>query len=415
MNLAELKQKRADLIASARALLDKAERENRKLSGEDKSEYDSVIGKVRNLSDQIKKEEERREDERKNASQDRSLSDGIALRKDQKLSDVILTSEKDKRIARDFNIGKLVRGLALGNWEGAELERRAMSEGTSTLGGVMVPSPVASNVLDMARNKSVCIDLGAQTVPMKTSNLTIAKVNADPSVYWRGENTAITEDTNMELGPISLEAKTLGCLVRCSIELLEDAPNAGDVIEKAIAGALGSELDRVGLVGSGSGAEPTGIFNTSNVNEIDMGTDGGYIVGYAKLVEAAQKVLENNGAPNGFVYAPRTWADLENSLSGDGQFIEIPPGIKNMEYRVSNQIPIDQVHGGADNATTLFCGGWENLIFGMRTQLVLEASRVADSDTFSKMQVLVRGYLRADVGVARPGQFSMVTGIIPSA
>jgi hypothetical protein len=50
----------------------------------------------------------------------------------------------------------------------------------------------------------------------------------------------------------------------------------------------------------------------------------------------------------------------------------------------------------------------------MRTQVVLEASRVGDTDAFSKMQVLIRGYLRADVQVARPNQFSIVKGIIPS-
>jgi hypothetical protein len=89
-----------------------------------------------------------------------------------------------------------------------------------------------------------------------------------------------------------------------------------------------------------------------------MGTDGAALVGYSKFVEAAQKVLEGNGTPSGFVFAPRTWASLENSLSGEGQFIMMPPGLSGMQFKVSNQIPVDQIQGDADNASCIFCGGW---------------------------------------------------------
>lgn len=48
----------------------------------------------------------------------------------------------------------------------------------------------------------------------------------------------------------------------------------------------------------------------------------------------------------------------------------------------------------------------------LRTGLTMEAAtRVGGTGTFSKMQVLVRAYLRADVAVFRPSHFTKIIGI----
>jgi len=415
MELREMLELKEKYMKQAREIVDKAEAEGRSMVDRERQAYENFLDQATELKGKIEAEKKFIEEQRTAASieQAKSLHKGIALRNTDKISDRLQLSQEEKNIAAGFDMGKAIRGMVTGNWADAEYERRTMSVGTPAAGGYLIPSPVAALVLDAARNKSACIGLGAMTVPMTTSTLTMAKVDADPSVYWRAENDAITEDANMALGAMAFEAQALGCLVRTSIELIEDAPNAGELIMSAISGALGAELDRVALVGNGT-TEPKGLFLTSNVGAVSMGTDGGVLVGYSKFVEAAQKVLEGNGTPTGFVFAPRTWAALENSLSGEGQFIMMPPGLSGMQFKVSNQIPVDQTQGDADNASCIFCGGWENLYFGIRTQVVLEASRVGDTDAFSKMQVLIRGYLRADVKVARPNQFAVVKGIIPS-
>ncbi len=415
MELREMLELKERYLKEARGIMDKAEAEGRSMVDRERNAYEHLLEQATELKGKIEAEKKFREEERTAASleQAKKLHKGMALRNSEKIADRLTLTQEERNIAEGFDMGKAIRGIVTGNWADADFERRAMSTGTPSTGGYLIPSPVAALVLDAARNQSVCVGLGAMTVPMTTSTLTMAKVDTDPAVYWRAENDAITEDDAMGLGAMSFEAQSLGCLVRTSIELIEDAPNAGELIMKAISGALGAELDRVALVGNGT-TEPKGIFLTSNVGAVSMGTDGAALVGYSKFVEAAQKVLEGNGTPSGFVFAPRTWAALENSLSGEGQFIMMPPGLSGMQFKVSNQIPIDQVQGEADNASCIFCGGWENLYFGIRTQVVLEASRVGDADTFKKMQVLIRGYLRADVGIARPNQFSIVKGIIPS-
>jgi hypothetical protein len=55
---------------------------------------------------------------------------------------------------------------------------------------------------------------------------------------------------------------------------LEDSVNVSQALDTAFAGALGLEVDRVALLGSGSGSEPRGIFNTSGIGSVSMGTNG---------------------------------------------------------------------------------------------------------------------------------------------
>jgi hypothetical protein len=82
----------------------------------------------------------------------------------------------------------------------------------------------------------------------------------------------------------------------------------------------------------------------------------------------------------------------------------------------TNQIPNDLGVGSPPTSTgsAIFTGQWSDYYIAVRTGLVLEISRVG-GDAFKKMQVLVRGYLRADAFAVRPGHFAVIDGIEPPA
>jgi HK97 family phage major capsid protein len=64
--------------------------------------------------------------------------------------------------------------------------------------------------------------------------------------------------------------------------------------------------------------------------------------------------------------------------------------------------------------TEAFVGQWSQLIIGVRTDLVIEASREATSSSgnaFQSLQVKVRAYLRADIALAHPQHFVYMSGI----
>ena len=98
---------------------------------------------------------------------------------------------------------------------------------------------------------------GAQTVP-RSGDVAIARISTDPSFSWRPEGVSVTSST-VGLERITLRPKTLAAIIPITIELLEDAPNSAQVIQGALQAALGAELDRVLLAGTGASGEILGV------------------------------------------------------------------------------------------------------------------------------------------------------------
>ena len=313
----------------------------------------------------------------------------------------------------NLDLGRFLKGITTGNWNGGERERRTMAVGTDSLGGYLLPSPMSSRIIDLARNQSVLVRAGALTLPMETSTLKLAKITQDATGYWRAENAAITE-SDMGFGALNLSCKVLAALCRVSIELIEDTPNVGQLIESSIGSALALELDRVGLFGIGAGSEPLGLFGTSGIETEDMGTNGAHLASYDKFSNAVTTLLGNNAEPTTAIFAPRTAGVLDLLKDGEARPLVPPPSFQKLTKLVSNQVPINQTHGTAENASCALVGDFSNMVIGMRQQVILEASRFADANTFSKMQVLIRGYLRADIGIMRADHFNIITGITTS-
>ena len=99
-------------------------------------------------------------------------------------------------------------------------------------------------------------------------------------------------------------------------------------------------------------------------------------------------------------------------LDGEGLPYRPPQFWTELKRLISNQVPIDQVQGSATDASSIYVGDFSQLYLGLRSQLRVEVSREGDS-AFSKHQVLMRAYLRADLITARPTFFTVVKGIIP--
>ena len=316
---------------------------------------------------------------------------------------------------QNLNLGKFIKGAITGNWRNAELEQRAMSEGVLGAGGYMVPTPLAAELIDLSRNLSVLLEAGARTVLFDSQSLKIARVITDPVAAWKAENAAITK-SDMAVDSVVLTARTLTALVPVSLELLEDAPNASAAITEALAAGLALELDRAGLLGSGAGSEPMGIFNAAGVQSISMGTNGAALTNFSQLSQAVQKVWEANSTPTAAIYAPRTAGVLDRLADTTGQPMVPPPSFQELKRLVSNQVPVTQVQGTSGAvASCAFVGDFSKLIVGMRTNLTIQISSEAgdaSGSAFSSLQYWIRAHLRADIALTRPNQFVKVVGIL---
>lgn len=175
------------------------------------------------------------------------------------------------------SLGKILRARILGDPMGLNpSEIRALGESVGGAGGWFVSPQLSSYVIDLARNKSCVLLAGGWTLPMSTEEMTLVKVLTDPTAYWVAEHAKITESEGT-FGPIKLKAMVVGCLVRVSRALLEDAPNSGNVIESQIGAALGLEVDRCALLGNGVN-EPKGLDHCADINSYSMGANGKSVV-----------------------------------------------------------------------------------------------------------------------------------------
>lgn len=341
----------------------------------------------------------------------------------------VLVLGKDDSVAsalgvggEDLSFGRFVKAAVTGDWTGAQGEHEAMKmsaslgEGSGITGGYMVPSPLSARVLDLVRAKMVLNKAGCQTVVMGSKTLEIAALLSDVVPTWRAENVAITEG-DPTFGGIQLTAHTLAALIKAPIELLEDAANMSQVVENSVAQAIAHTIDFAGLAGSGANDEPTGILNWPAIPTVTLGTGAGASPTYATFSEAYQ-ALQLANAPDQveLVASPRTFGSLERLQDTLMQPLRPPQSWASIKQFGTSAVPINETVGASNDCSFGILGDFTQLMMGMRTSMVLEASRWAgdaSGGAFSSLQVWIRAYTRIDFAVARPTLFQVIKGIRP--
>jgi HK97 family phage major capsid protein len=269
---------------------------------------------------------------------------------------------------------------------------------------------VSAELIDRMRARATIIRAGARTVPLTTDKTTIARLATDPTGSWRAENALVGESDPTFQG-VTFNTRTLAALVRVSRELLEDSINIEEALMNAFAQAMSLELDRVGLFGSGSGEEPTGVFSTAGIGAVGMGTNGAQITNFSEILDAIQTLQDANAeAPTAAILAPRTWRTISGFVDTTGQPLRMPQAIESLPFMATTQVPVNQTQGTATNASSIIIGNFQDLMIGVRTSLRVEVLRERYAEY---LQYGFLAYLRADIQVARPGSFCVVNGIIP--
>jgi HK97 family phage major capsid protein len=317
-----------------------------------------------------------------------------------------------ERGVESLRLGRIIRALALGDRRGLSgLEQRVLSEGTDSAGGYTVPEILAGRFIDRVRNAMVVQRAGAQTVPMTSDTLHIARlaqpVAASPDIttaQWKTENDTIDE-TDLLLERVTFTARTLPVLLKLSVELSEDSVNIDEIIERELSQQLALELDRVALLGSGTPPEPRGIRNQSGVNIQNFGDVSP--ADYDFIVDSIARIWADNHTPNARIYNSSLAAHLAKLKDSTGQPLRAPDVVTAVPAFITNQITNS---GASPDETTMFVGDFSQLLIGLRTSFRLEVSRVA-GEAFERLQVWVRAYLRADVQLAHPESFDVTIDI----
>lgn len=313
-----------------------------------------------------------------------------------KLTDVFRPGPDGK-----LSIGKMIRGMATGRWEGAESEKLAMRENANSTGGVMVPTGLWNSVVDLARARSVYIAAGAVTIPMTTETLVVPRAASDFTFACKGEGQAWTE-SDASFDSVTLTAKTYGALGRISNELLADGGDlASQAIETSLIRGLAASIDAATLNGSSGGM--TGLLNSPTIVAAQTGSVGA--IAWEDLITAATAIRVQNYEPNSYIISPTIASDLDALTSGDGvnsakTWLGAPPAVEGVRRLTTTAI--------AD--TDIIMGDFTQTCIGIRQEAVIEVSREAN-DAFAKNDTLIRIVWRGDALPLRPTAFHRLAGI----
>lgn len=268
MDLNDLRQQRAALVAKMRALTDKAGTEKRGLSAEETAEWERLDADQEALKAQLVREERQRDLERETAEQrGRSVSDPNREGRE------IPKEERDRQYAEAFNLWagfghealspEQRNVLATGRQSlspSEQKELRAQGVATGGAGGYTVPQGFSgeydkalkafSGVLQACR---ILPTASGATLPWPTVNDT-AQVGEQ-----LGENTAAALQ-DVTFGVVNLDAyKYSSKIMLVSIELAQDSAFGLDALLGELAGErIGRILNQRLTTGTGT-SQPNGI------------------------------------------------------------------------------------------------------------------------------------------------------------
>lgn len=344
--------------------------------------------------------------EQKSSASSRGAGSKI-LKRGESYKEHLVKTGRAKNEDREVTLNGFIRGLV--GLPCSPAEKRALAEGGTTTGGAMVPVYLSGMWFDALRAQAVAYKAGAAALDMTSSELDIAKLVSDPTVGWYAENAQITESDHV-FAKVSLVAKTLAVLTQVSVQLYEDAPNAGILLTNSLTRAMAVGLDSAVFNGTGAGNQPTGIKNQASVQTFSMGTNGAAVTDYNPVLEAVALMQTANvyTDPTALVMAPRTAKEFAEAKASTGQYLARPDSISRLPFLATTSIPINETQGTSNASSSAYLADYSQCIIGMRANIRLQAlvERYADF-----LQVGLIAYIRADVALAHPQAFVRILGI----
>jgi HK97 family phage major capsid protein len=409
--LDQLRDQRNAARAGQDAVLNRAAEESRDLTPDELAEHGRQVLAEREANDAMDAERDRQLAEVRAAATRRpgpAAPREPVLTREQSVYDYLATRGAfDPGDAEGLSFDRYLRGMATGDWTGADHER-ALAESSIGAGGALVPAPLSARVIDLARNRTVVFRAGAQTVPMTSSTLALARLTSEGTPAWKLENATITA-ADMVFDRVTFTARTLVRTILLSVELFEDAdPSSEDVIARSFAGQMAVELDRVALLGTGTAPEPRGVLNQSGVTLTAHGANGTAIANFDWWLDAIGAVRAAGFEPNAHIQAPRSSTSLSKLKEATtNAYLAPPAGL--LPMLTTKSVPITITTGTSTDTSYVFTADWSQLMVGIRTDFTLRF--LGERYLADNLQYAFLAYLRADVQVAQPTAFVVDTGV----
>lgn len=311
--------------------------------------------------------------------------------------------EVAKKLGREGTSNLLVPSEVLHRPLGPDAATRAMATTPGGKGGYIV-DVVNMGFLDILRNRSVAMNMGARVLSGLVGQVSIPRQTGKPSVTWQaGEGTSITA-ADQTLGQLSMNPKTAIAITDVSEQLLRQSnPSAEAFVMADLAKVIAIDgVDAATINGTG-GAQPLGIKNTTGVT---TGQDAASVT-YAKVLAFVSTAAASNailGNP-GFV----TNAAGAVALMKAQRFTSTDTPLWEGNVLDGTCVGFRAMSSEQLAASNLIFGSWGELVIGEWG--VLELSTDTGGTRFNQAQVGIRAMWMVDVLVRYPQAFVVSTNL----
>lgn len=302
-----------------------------------------------------------------------------------------------KNLGRELTSNILVPGEVLTRPLGAEAAQRAMVTQPGSKGGYMV-NVENMGFIDILRNRSVAMNMGARNLSGLIGNVTFARQTGKASVTWQGGDGASVTATDQALGQLSMTPKTAIAITDVSEQLLrQSTPSAEQFVMADLAADIAIDgVDNVVINGTG-GAQPLGIKNTTGITSGQDAATATYakILAFVSTAGGANAIRGNPGfvtntAGAAILMQRQRFTSTDTPLWVgnvlDGQCV----GFRAMS---SEQL----------GSANLLFGSWDEVVIG--DWGVLELAMDNGGTRFNQAQVGIRAMWMVDVLVRYPQAF----------
>jgi HK97 family phage major capsid protein/HK97 family phage prohead protease len=299
--------------------------------------------------------------------------------------------------------------------------RAAYAAGASATGGSLVATNLlAGSFIEMLRNKSRVMQLGATSLSGLVGNVDIPRQTGASSTFWVAEGTALTE-AEATFDKISLAMKHIGTYSQISRNMLmQSTPDIEMLARADLIAQIALGIDLAALSGAGTGGVPTGIANTSGIGSVIGGANGAAIT-IDHLIDMETAIATANADVDNMAYIAnaKTTGALKKLKSTTGQYLwtNSPLGQRSATPGEINGYGVartNQARGNLTKGTSagvcseVFMGNWAELLIGEWGVLEIMPNPY-DPVAYKQGAILLRAMQSLDIGVRHAASFAVMS------
>lgn len=231
----------------------------------------------------------------------RYIGKGIPQEKDfQKINLLKIICEDDKEITRAQTWCGL-EGIESPNRNGILLPLAVLDRAFDTTAGASIVETRLQGVIPTLQANSVVLKAGAEIINFSAGggaqgNLAFPRFETGSSAICVAED-GNGGDEDFVMSAPTMRPHTLTCKMKLSRRLmaLADREPAQQIVENELRRAIGSQIDRLAIAGTGTNDEPKGLLYNTDCNTLE--TSGGLT--YDEICDAIGSVEEDNADISG--------------------------------------------------------------------------------------------------------------------